>query len=66
MADRLLGLPVLIPPGAWISPLIVALSEVSATGRSLFQRSPAKCGVSEFNRENLIIRSFRPTGAVKS
>ena len=49
-AARLLGLRFRIPTGAWIfSVLNVACCqvEVSATGRSLVQRSPTDCGVSE-------------------
>jgi len=38
--------------------------EVSATGRSLVQRSPAKCGVSERDREASTIRSPWPTRIV--
>ena len=30
--------------------------EVSASGRSLYQRSPTECGVSECDRESSIIR----------
>ena len=36
--------------------------EVSATVRSLVQRSPTKCGVSECDLETLITKP-RPTGA---
>jgi len=31
--------------------------EVSASGRSLFQRSPTECGVSEYDREVSIMGS---------
>ena len=42
---HLLGLRVRIPPGAWM--LVVCCQvEVSATGRSLVQRSPTDCDVS--------------------
>jgi len=37
---------------------------VSVTGRSLVQRSPTECGVSECNRESSITRRLRPTRAV--
>jgi hypothetical protein len=37
---------------------------VSAMGRSLSQRSPTECGVSECNHETSTIRP-RPTGAVE-
>jgi hypothetical protein len=36
--------------------------EVSATGRSLVQRSPTECGVSECDREASIMRRPWPTG----
>jgi len=35
--------------------------EVSATDRSLFKRSPTECGVSECDREALIMRRPWPT-----
>jgi len=46
---RMLGLRVRVPLGASISLLNVVCSqeEVSATGRSLVQRSPTECGVSD-------------------
>jgi hypothetical protein len=46
-AARLLGLWVRIPPEAWMSYMSVVCCqvEVSATGRSLVQRSPTVCGV---------------------
>jgi len=49
---RLQGLRVRIPPAAWMSVLSVLCYrvEVSATGRSLVQRSPTECGVSECDR----------------
>jgi hypothetical protein len=37
---------------------------VSAMGRFLVQRSPTECGVSECDREALIIRRSWPIGAV--
>ena len=47
-AARLLGVRVRIPPGVWMCRECCVLSvEVSATGRSLVQRSPTECGVSE-------------------
>jgi len=39
--------------------------EASATGRSLFQRSPIDCGVSECGRETSAMRRPRPTRAVE-
>jgi hypothetical protein len=50
VAARLLGLRVWIPPGAWMFVSCewrVLSGETSATGRSLIQRSPTECGVSE-------------------
>jgi hypothetical protein len=47
-AERLLGSWVRIPAGAYIFCLVQCLCcqvEVSATGRSLIQRSPTDCGV---------------------
>ena len=38
--------------------------EVSATGRSFVQRSPAECGVSECDREASTVRRPWPNGAV--
>jgi hypothetical protein len=38
--------------------------EVSVSGRSLVQRSPTECGVSECDREASILRSPWPTVAV--
>jgi len=58
-AARLLGLRVRIPPGAWMS-LVSAVRcqvDVSATGRSILQRSPIECGVSECHLETSTIRS---------
>jgi hypothetical protein len=46
---RLLGLRIRIPPGAWMfvccECFVCCQVEVSATGRSLVQRSPTDCGV---------------------
>jgi hypothetical protein len=39
--------------------------EVSATDRSLVQRSPTECGVSEFDLRTTILRRSRPTRAVE-
>ena len=46
--DRLLGIAGSNPTGEWMSVVSVACCqvEVSATGRSLVQRSPTDCGVS--------------------
>ena len=38
--------------------------EVSATGRSLVQRSPTECGVSECNLEASVMKKSWLTGAV--
>src|SRR5262245_49125207 len=49
-AKRLLGLRVRVPPEVYMSVSCECLCcqvEVSATGRSLVQRSPTDCGVSE-------------------
>jgi hypothetical protein len=49
-ADRLLGLQVRFPPRAWMfvccKCCVCCQVEVSATSRSLVQRSPTDCGVS--------------------
>ena len=49
----------------WMSveSVVCCLVEVFATGRSLDQRIPAECGVSECDREAALIR-FWPAGAV--
>jgi hypothetical protein len=63
-AVRLLGSRVQIPPGAWMSvsfECCVLEMEVSATDRSLVQRSPNECGVSECNREASTMRGPWPT-----
>jgi hypothetical protein len=67
-AARLLGLWVRIPPGEWMSLVSVVCCqvEVSATGRSLVQRSPTKCGVSECDREASIMRRPCPTGGCRA
>jgi hypothetical protein len=45
-AERLLASWVRIPAGVWmfVSSTVFVLSGVSATGRSLVQRSPTDCG----------------------
>ena len=43
-AARFLGLHFRIPLGKWMS--VCCQVEISATGRSLVQRSPTDCGVS--------------------
>jgi hypothetical protein len=45
--------------------VVCCLAEFSATGRSLVQRSPTDCGVSECDREAALMRSW-PTRAVDS
>jgi hypothetical protein len=62
-AARLLGLRVRIPPRHGCLSLVIVVCcqvQVSATGRSLVQRSPTECGVSECDREASIIRRPRP------
>jgi hypothetical protein len=46
---RTLGLRIRIPPGACLSRegVVCCQVEVSATGRSLVQRTPTDCGVSQ-------------------
>jgi hypothetical protein len=60
---RLLRLWVRIPPGhgclLWV---LSCQEEVSASGRSLVQRSPTKCAVSECDRESSIMRPW-PAGS---
>jgi len=53
VAVYLLGLRVRIQPWACLSIVSVVYIqvEVSATGRSLVQRSPTECGVSEYDLE---------------
>jgi hypothetical protein len=58
-ASRLLGLRVRIPPGAWMSifcEFVCFQVDVSATNRSLVQRSPLGCGVSVCNLETSNVR----------
>jgi len=64
VAARLLGLRVRIPPRTWISVFCecsVFSGRVSASGWSLVQRRPTERGVSECDREALIIRRPWPT-----
>ena len=67
-AALLLGLWVRISSGAWISlscecfVCVVSRGEVSVTGRSLVQRIPAECGLSECNLETSTIWSLGPLG----
>ena len=48
-SSRLLGLRVRVPPGPCLSleGVVCCQVEVSATGRSLVQRAPTECGVSQ-------------------
>ena len=63
-AAPLLGLRVRIPPGdkdvSLLCVLCVVQVEVSASGRSLVQRSPTECGVSKCDRETSIRRKPWP------
>jgi len=56
-AARLMGLRVPNPPRARMSFVIVVCPqiEVSVRGRSLVQRSPTECGVSEYDHEASIM-----------
>ena len=38
--------------------------EVSVSGRSLVERSPTECGVSEYDREASIMRRLSSTGGL--
>jgi len=55
----LLGLRVRIPPGTWMSVVsaVCCQFEVSAAGRSLVQRTPTECDVSECDLETSTMRS---------
>jgi hypothetical protein len=67
-AAHLLGLRVRISLGHWYLCLVSVVCwqvEVSATGRSLVQRSPTECGVSECDRRTSQKRS-RPAKAVEA
>ena len=59
-AVSLPGLEVGIPPGAEMPVVSVVCCQVEVTGRSLVQRSPTECGVSELNRGNSKLRRSRP------
>jgi len=60
-AVRLPGLRVRTSPRAWMC-FCCVLSEVSATGRLLAQRSPTDCGVSECDLETSSMSRPWPTG----
>jgi hypothetical protein len=67
-AVNLLGLRVRITPGIWMSvsceccvSVVCCQLAVSASGWSLFQRSPTECGVSECDREVSIMKRPWPT-----
>jgi hypothetical protein len=67
-AERLLGPWVRIPPGAWMFVSCECLCcqvEVSATGRSLVQRSPTDCGVWVWSSGNKHPRHLLWTSAKK-
>jgi hypothetical protein len=58
-AARLLGFWVRMPPGHGIPSLlsvVYCLAEVSTSGWSLVCMNPIECGVSEYDRETLIMR----------
>jgi len=48
-----------------VASVVCCQVEVSATGLSLFQRSPTGCGVSECDPETSKMRRPWPTGAVE-
>jgi hypothetical protein len=61
---RLLEILVRILPGRRRLSLVSVVcykAEVSATSRSLIQRSPTKCSVSKYDRETSIIKRLFPT-----
>jgi len=66
---HLLGSCVRIPPATWMfvsfECRVCFLVEVSATGRSLVQRSPTECGVSNFDLETSTMRRSRPARALE-
>jgi hypothetical protein len=66
MAIHLLGLWVRIPQVAWMSfeTVVCCQVEVYETGWSLIQRGPNECGVSEWDREALIMRRTWPAGGL--
>jgi hypothetical protein len=41
-------------------------ADVSATGRSLIQRSPIECGASEYDPETSVMTWHRPNRAVQT
>jgi hypothetical protein len=60
-APHVLGLWVRIPPehgGFSFASIVCCQVEVSASGRSLVQRSPTVCGVSECDLEVSILRTL--------
>jgi hypothetical protein len=62
---QLAGIVGLNPSGGmYLLCLVCSELEVSASGRSLIQRCPTECGVSECDREASITRRPWPTGAV--
>jgi len=64
-AARLLRLWVRIPRGGngYLSLVIIACCQIEAfaSGRSLVQRSPTDCGLSEYDQESSIVRRPLPT-----
>ena len=67
-ATRLLGLRVRITPEEGrlsVLSVVCCQVEVSVTGRSLFQRSPTECGVSEGDRGTSTMGRPWPTGPVE-
>jgi hypothetical protein len=68
VATRTLGLLVRIPPGhvcLSLLSIVCCQVEVSATGRSLVQGSPTKCGVSECDLETSTSRMPSPLRTVE-
>jgi hypothetical protein len=65
-AARLLGMQVGISTVVSMSLVIVVCCQVEVTlmGRSLVQRSPTDCDVSEYDRESSIMRRPWPTGGL--
>ena len=47
-----------------VASVVCCQVEVSASGRSLVQRSPTECGVSEYDRKASIMGGSGPLGAV--
>ena len=66
-AARLMGLRVRMPPGTWASVSCDGCwqVEVSVLGRSLVQRSPTECGVSECDLETSKTKRLMPTMAAE-